>query len=213
MEITPTPRCIPGQIIVKLKKGRGLKDIQGLNQKYRVKTARDLFKKQPSLNRLQGSSPQLSARLESRQKRASKSKIVPNLDNILVLDLPEDTRELTHIIKQYQANPNVEYAEPNYTYEIQMAPNDPYYSSHNSWGQGHDPLDDAGHGTHVAGTIAATGNNSLGIIGVAPRAKVMAVKGLDVYGAGTSEALANCKNIARLPNHGTIISLISAATG
>ncbi|HTM68404.1 MAG TPA: S8 family serine peptidase, partial [Candidatus Binatia bacterium] len=32
------------------------------------------------------------------------------------------------------------------------------------------------HGTHVAGTIAAAKNNNTGIIGVAPRAKIMAVK-------------------------------------
>ncbi len=37
------------------------------------------------------------------------------------------------------------------------------------------------HGTHIAGTIAATKNNSKGIIGVAPQAKIMAIKfGLDV---------------------------------
>lgn len=32
------------------------------------------------------------------------------------------------------------------------------------------------HGTHVAGTIAATGNNNIGIVGVAPSAKIMALK-------------------------------------
>ncbi|MDO8621942.1 MAG: S8 family serine peptidase, partial [bacterium] len=32
------------------------------------------------------------------------------------------------------------------------------------------------HGTHVAGTIAAEGNNNLGTIGVAPKAKIMALK-------------------------------------
>jgi subtilisin family serine protease len=42
-----------------------------------------------------------------------------------------------------------------------------------------DPMDNHGHGTHVGGTIAATGNNGLGIIGVAPHAKIMALKGLD----------------------------------
>jgi len=36
-----------------------------------------------------------------------------------------------------------------------------------------------GHGTHVAGTVAAVGNNTLGVIGVAYKAQVMAVKAAD----------------------------------
>lgn len=47
-----------------------------------------------------------------------------------------------------------------------------------------DPLDDNGHGTHVAGTIAAVGNNSIGVIGVAYGAKVLAVKALGANGSG-----------------------------
>jgi thermitase len=38
------------------------------------------------------------------------------------------------------------------------------------------PSDYHGHGTHVAGTIAASGNNSTGVVGVAFQAKIMAVK-------------------------------------
>lgn len=38
------------------------------------------------------------------------------------------------------------------------------------------PQDKNGHGTHVAGTIAATMNNNVGIVGVAPGCKIMAVK-------------------------------------
>ncbi|MBE2215454.1 MAG: S8 family serine peptidase [Opitutaceae bacterium] len=55
-----------------------------------------------------------------------------------------------------------------------------------------DPMDSFGHGTHVAGTIAATGDNQLGIVGVAWKAKVMAIKGLDDSGSGPASQLARC---------------------
>ena len=45
--------------------------------------------------------------------------------------------------------------------------------------------DDNGHGTHMAGIIAAELNNpAAGVIGVAPQATLLAVKVLDRYGAG-----------------------------
>ena len=44
--------------------------------------------------------------------------------------------------------------------------------------------DQNGHGTHVAGTIAAS-NNSLGVVGVAPSAKLWSVRVLDRNGNGT----------------------------
>lgn len=48
------------------------------------------------------------------------------------------------------------------------------------------PMDDQGHGTHVAGVIGATANNGIGIAGVAPDVKLMAVKVLSAKGGGTS---------------------------
>lgn len=53
-----------------------------------------------------------------------------------------------------------------------------------------DPADEYGHGTAIAGIIAAEGNNSQGIVGVAPQAKVMAVKALDNGGFGSASVLA-----------------------
>lgn len=50
------------------------------------------------------------------------------------------------------------------THGFDLADNDP------------DPMDDALHGTHVAGIIAASMNNAVGGAGVAPNAKIMALR-------------------------------------
>jgi subtilisin-like proprotein convertase family protein len=47
-----------------------------------------------------------------------------------------------------------------------------------------DPMDDNGHGTHVAGTIGAVGNNGIGVSGVAWSSKIMPLKFLDRNGSG-----------------------------
>ena len=55
-----------------------------------------------------------------------------------------------------------------------------------------DSLDDNGHGTHVAGTVGAVGNNRLGVTGVCWRVSIVSMKfGLDVASAIASIAFAN----------------------
>jgi subtilisin family serine protease len=50
------------------------------------------------------------------------------------------------------------------------------------------PADQNGHGTHVAGTIAAK-DNTIGVIGVAPGAPVVAVRVLDRRGSGSNSGV------------------------
>ena len=49
-----------------------------------------------------------------------------------------------------------------------------------------DPRDAHGHGTHVAGTVAAVGDNNTGIAGVSWRAKIMPLRFLNAWGLGSN---------------------------
>jgi serine protease len=53
------------------------------------------------------------------------------------------------------------------------------------------PNDNNGHGTHVAGTVAQTTNNSYGVAGMAFSCTLMPVKVLDHTGSGTAQTLAD----------------------
>ncbi|MGI9495313.1 MAG: Ig-like domain-containing protein [Mariniblastus sp.] len=86
-----------------------------------------------------------------------------------------------------------------------------------------DPMDDNGHGTHVAGTIGAQGNNSFGVAGVGWDASLMSLK---VIGGGSNADVARAidyatDNGAKITNNsygyaGTNVggsSVMSAAIG
>ncbi len=51
------------------------------------------------------------------------------------------------------------------------------------------PIDDNGHGTHVAGIIAAAMNDGIGTVGVAPGVKILPVKVLDANGQGDTSTI------------------------
>jgi serine protease len=67
--------------------------------------------------------------------------------------------------------------------------------------------DDHGHGTHVAGTIAQTTNNGLGVAGLAHCAKLMPIKVLSRQGYGTMADVA--EGIRWAADHGAQVENLS----
>lgn len=78
-----------------------------------------------------------------------------------------------------------------------------------------DPWDENGHGTHVAGTVAAVGNNGLDVTGVAWQSKIMALRFLGADGSGEDADAIECIYYAidMKVNHGVNVVAINASWG
>ncbi len=77
------------------------------------------------------------------------------------------------------------------------------------------PMDDNGHGTHVSGTIAAVGNNSLGVAGVNWSASIMPLKFMSSTGSGYLSDAVRAINYATMERtqHGVNVRVINASWG
>ena len=153
-----------------------------------------------------------------------------------------------------RADPEIEFAEPDYLATATQIPNDPFVTDGSEWhlakiqapqawditlgntnviiavldsgvNAAHpdlagrllpgydfvwndaDPADDYGHGTAVAGTIVADGNNSLGVAGVAFGCLVLPVKVMDAGGSASHSAIA--QGIEYAVDHGARIINLS----
>ncbi|HVO83141.1 MAG TPA: S8 family serine peptidase [Syntrophobacteria bacterium] len=66
------------------------------------------------------------------------------------------------------------------------------------------PIDPNGHGTHVAGTIAAVGNNSRGVTGICWNANLLILRAFDALGSATLSDIISAMEYARTKNANVI---------
>ena len=77
-----------------------------------------------------------------------------------------------------------------------------------------DPMDQNGHGTHVAGIVAATANNGLGVAGVAWESGFIPIKCLDSAGNGSISYLVSALDyVGTLKDQGFPIAVVSMSLG
>jgi serine protease len=69
------------------------------------------------------------------------------------------------------------------------------------------PLDENGHGTHVASTIAEATDNGFGLTGLAYGARIMPVRVLDGYGDGDADTIA--RGVVYAVDHGAKVINLS----
>jgi len=90
---------------------------------------------------------------------------------------------------------------------------DDFYG-YNSVSNSGDPLDNNGHGSHIAGIIGAQGNNSLGISGVNWNVKLLGMKFLDGAGNGsTQNAIEAIEYAIALKRRGVNIRVLNNSWG
>ncbi|NLF24575.1 MAG: S8 family serine peptidase [Deltaproteobacteria bacterium] len=77
-----------------------------------------------------------------------------------------------------------------------------------------DCMDDNGHGTHVAGTIGASGNNAIGVTGINWRVRIMAAKFLNADGSGSLANAINAINyVTKMKESGVNVRLSNNSWG
>lgn len=98
----------------------------------------------------------------------------------------------------------IDYHHPDLKDNLWISPNARYINGWNFINDSSSPMDETGHGTHVAGTVGAVGNNFIGITGVCWNISIASFKIgnnlIDLAAAINAIYFANINNIPILNN-------------
>lgn len=120
--------------------------------------------------------------------RGSRDVVVAIIDTGIDYSHPDLKENIWVNQKELDGIPGVDddgngYADDKYGWDFVSATREAPY--HGQLGDP-DPMDDNGHGTHVAGTIGASANNGAGVVGVNWVVRMMGCKFLSGTGSGSS---------------------------
>ncbi|MFW5953277.1 MAG: S8 family serine peptidase, partial [Candidatus Natronoplasma sp.] len=105
----------------------------------------------------------------------------------------------------------IDYTHPDL--RENMWTSDEGHHGYNAVNDSYDPMDDFGHGTHVAGTIGAVGDNDLGVVGVNWEVSLMGIKIGDMGGLTTANAIAGLEYVLEKKREGENIIATSNSWG
>ena len=138
------PSFVPGEIIIKFKTETA--DLQ--IKKDLSSQGVDFEKQKVSFDTIESSSlPEVMNTVHKKYtilkvKKMFTDTVVDDrkaLNNIYHLTLTADA-PVEEIVRVFKEDSQVEFVHPNYLMKLNFTPNDPYFLSSNSWGQGYDDL-------------------------------------------------------------------------
>ena len=197
----PQPEVVPDHFIVELKHGHALDDVinhHGVNASHRYTIINGfaahlppaLLKRLAADARVKSISPDLVVRTFARGRKPPGGGTTPPCpDTTAAMLVPETVPwgvSRIHADGAVSSGLGVNVAVIDTGIDDchpDLKPN--YKGGRNFLNTSQPPRDDNGHGTHVAGIIAAAQDNGFGVRGVAPNASLWALKVLDASGSGS----------------------------
>ncbi|HEY9897815.1 MAG TPA: S8 family serine peptidase [Pantanalinema sp.] len=192
-------QAAPGKIVVKLKNGYGTRAVQGLRMVQAVEglsntrvytvpagstVEETLAQLRRDANVIYAEPDYIYHATEIRSQAVTNDPMREQLWGLEKIQAPQawDTTRGDAAVTVAVVDTGVDYNHEDLAGQVIKGPD---FGNNDN-----DPMDDQGHGSHVAGTIAALGDNGKGVVGIAYKTRILAIKVLGSDGSGSTSAIA-----------------------